>query len=101
MQFLVLGYDSKDDKALERRLANREQHLAYCDQLKARGNLLFGMAILDDAERMIGSAVVLEYPSRADVDAYLAAEPYVTGKVWDDITVQPCKVGPAFEKPSS
>ena len=38
---------------------------------------------------MIGSAAIVEYPSRAELDAWLASDPYVTGGVWVDIQVQP------------
>jgi uncharacterized protein YciI len=96
MQYLVLGHDGEDDQALERRLAVRDQHLAYADEMKASGNLLYGAAVLDDTDRMIGSMMVLEFPGRAELEAWLAKEPYVNGNVWQDITIQPCKVGPAF-----
>ena len=95
-QYLVLGYDGKDDQALARRLAVRDRHLAYADDMKGRGNLLYGAAILDDAERMIGSMMVLQFPGRAELETWLAGEPYVAGGVWQDITIQPCRVGPAF-----
>ena len=29
----------------------------------------------------------------------LAAEPYVTGKVWERVEVRPCRVGPSFARP--
>jgi uncharacterized protein len=96
MQFLVLGYDGKDDQAPGRRRAARERHLAYVDDLKATGNVLYGAAILDDAGGMIGSAMFVEFPSRGELDAWLAREPYVLGDVWRDISIQPCQVGPAF-----
>ena len=37
MQFLVLGYDGSDDKAYERRMAVREDHLAGSQQMYASG----------------------------------------------------------------
>lgn len=100
MQYLLLGYDGKDDQALERRLAVRDQHLAHVEESKASGNVLYGAAVLDDADRMIGSMMVLEFDDRAALDAWLAREPYVAGNVWQDLTIQPCQVGPAFAAPS-
>ena len=47
---------------------------------------------------MIGSICIVELPSRREVDAWLAAEPYVTGKVWETVEVAPCRVGPSFAK---
>ncbi|MBV9730245.1 MAG: hypothetical protein JO309_12745, partial [Pseudonocardiales bacterium] len=81
MQFMLLGYDGKDDDALDRRLAVREQHLACGDRLIAEGKMLFATAILDDDNKMIGSMLVLEFRSRAELDAWLEIEPYVTGDV--------------------
>ncbi len=96
MQFMLLGYDGKDGDALGRRLAVREQHLALGDRLAAEGKLLFAAAILDTDEKMTGSMLVLEFPSRAELDAWLETEPYVTGDVWQEITILSVKVGPWF-----
>ena len=98
MQFMLLGYDGKDDDALDRRLAVRDQHLARGDQLVAEGKLLFATAILGADEKMIGSMLVLEFPSRAELDAWLANEPYVTGDVWREIEILPAKVSPSFTR---
>ena len=48
-----------------------------------------GGAILDDAGGMIGSVLITEFPTRADLDAWLAADPYVTGAVWERLEVKP------------
>ena len=37
MQFLVLGYDGSDDKAVERRMAVREDHLTGSLRMYATG----------------------------------------------------------------
>jgi uncharacterized protein YciI len=96
MQFVLLGYDGKDGDALSRRLAVREQHLAQGDQLVAEGKMLFAAAILDNTEKMIGSMLVLEFPSRTELDAWLEIEPYVRGEVWQEIEIYPAKVSPPF-----
>lgn len=96
MQFLILGYDGKDESALERRMAAREGHLALGDKMRESGELLYAAAILDDNQKMIGSAMICEFASRADLDKWLEKEPYVVGKVWETVEVQMCKVGPSF-----
>ncbi len=96
MQFMVLGYDGEDQSALERRLAVREAHIALGNQLRDEGKMLYAVAILDSTEKMVGSMIVLEMESRAEVDAWLEQEPYVTGNVWEKIEVVQCKVGPSF-----
>ncbi|HSA51406.1 MAG TPA: YciI family protein [Yinghuangia sp.] len=97
MQYLVIAYDGKDDGALDRRLRVREAHLRLGDEMAAAGRHLFGTAILDDEGRMIGSMLVVDYASRAELDAWLAQEPYVVGDVWREIEIKPCRVGPSFQ----
>ena len=89
MQFLIVAYDGKDTGAPGRRMAAREAHLAGARRRKAEGYTVAGGAILDDEGRMIGSAAIVDYPSRAELDAWLKTDPYVTGGVWVDIQVQP------------
>jgi uncharacterized protein len=98
MQFLVIAYDGTDDKALERRLAARDAHLAGIVRMKEEGKAIHGVAILNDREQMIGSALVVDYPTRADVNAWLKTEPYVVGDVWRKIEVLPARVPPIFVK---
>lgn len=78
MEFLILGYDGTDDGAIERRLAARPAHLELASKFIADGTLLYGAAILNDSGKMIGSTLVCDFPSRAQLDAWLAVEPYVT-----------------------
>jgi uncharacterized protein len=101
MQFLVVAYDGADPGALERRMRAREDHLARLDELVHQGHALFAAAIRNDDDQMIGSMLVVDFPSRAEVDAWLAEEPYVVGDVWRDITVTRCGVAPQFAKPAA
>jgi uncharacterized protein len=96
MQFLVIGYDGTDDKALDRRMAAREAHLAGVLKMKKEGKAIFGTAILDAGEKMIGSAMVMDFPSRTELDAWLKIEPYVRENVWQKIDVTPTLVPPIF-----
>ena len=100
MQFLVLAHDGTDSMALERRMAARPAHLELGRCLRAEGRHLYGVAMLDEAGRMTGSVLIVDYPSRAELDAWLAVEPYVTGKVWQRIEVRLCRVGPSFIDPA-
>lgn len=89
MQFLILAHDFRDPEALSRRMQQRPAHIEGVKRMKAEGTFLEGGAILDDESRMVGSMLLVEFPSRAVVDAWLAADPYVTGQVWELITVRP------------
>ena len=92
MQFLVVAYDGKDKDAKNRRAAARSSHLVEAQELKEAGNIIVGAAILDENEEMIGSTLCVEFESRADLDEWLANDPYVTEGVWKDITVQPIRL---------
>lgn len=96
MQFLVIGYDGTDAEALNRRLSARPAHVALGDRMRADGKMLYGVAILDNNDKMIGSVLICEFSSREELDEWLKIEPYVTGKVWEKIEVKHCKVGPSF-----
>jgi uncharacterized protein len=89
MQFLVVAKDDKDEGALERRRRTRPTHLESIQPLVDRGNVLVGGAILDEAGDMIGSMLLLDFPDRAELDAWLAADPYVTDGVWREVEVTP------------
>ena len=91
---MVLAYDGRDEGALERRLAAREEHLNLAREMAANGTWLMGTAILDDEGRMIGSMIICDYPSRADLDAWLENEPYVLGEVWQKIKIERAQVAP-------
>src|SRR5580704_15774872 len=98
MQFQILATDYTDSEALNRRLANREAHVKLGNKMKARGELHFAVAHLDSSGKMTGSNMIVEFPSRNELDSWLKAEPYVTGKVWENINVTPCKIGPSFSQ---
>jgi uncharacterized protein len=98
MQFLIIGRDGTDEKALERRMAARESHIELGNRMREKGKALFGVAILDETEKMVGSVYVCDFESREELDQWLAQEPYITGKVWQDVEVQKCRVGPSFAK---
>jgi uncharacterized protein len=96
MHYLVIGTDGNDDKALERRMDVRADHIALGDKMREAGKMLFGAAILDDNGKMCGSVLICDFESKTELDEWLAIEPYVTGKVWQNIEVKRCQVGPSF-----
>ncbi len=89
MEFLVIAMDGTDEGALDRRMAARADHLEGITKLKEEGRFLAGGAILDDDGKMIGSAVILDFPSRESAEAAVAGDPYSRGDVWRDITIRP------------
>ncbi|WP_245703606.1 YciI family protein [Streptomyces lushanensis] len=93
---MVTGYDGTDPGAQDRRLAVRERHLELGAKLTAEGRMLHGSAIVDDDGRMIGSVLILDFPSRAELDAWLAIEPYAVSDVWRRVEIVRVRVGDAF-----
>jgi uncharacterized protein len=89
MNFLIIAHDFRDPQALSRRQQHRPAHIEGVKRMKAAGTFVEGGAMLDDDGRMLGSMILVEFPSRAEVDAWLAVDPYVTGQVWEQITVRP------------
>jgi uncharacterized protein len=99
MQFLVVARDGTDDEAVERRKRVRPTHLEAIAPLVEDGHVLVGGAILNADDEMVGSMLLVEFPDRAAVDAWLEADPYVTGGVWMEIEVQPFRTAVGAWKP--
>lgn len=101
MQFIVIAYDGRDEGALRRRMAAREAHLEQARDHFEQGRWLYAAGILDDEGRPIGSMVVGEFASRADLDErWLRHEPYVLGDVWAEVRVHRAQAAP-FRPPAS
>ena len=92
MQYVITAHDGTDPGAAARRQAARPAHLDNISPMVAGRNILLGGAILDDAGAMIGSVCIVDFPTRAALDHWLATDPYVTGGVWTSIDVKPFRV---------
>lgn len=97
MNFVINGYDFTDDKALERRMSVREKHMALIREMHTAGTVIFAAAKIDEVGNMCGSTLYLEVESEDEVQSYLEKEIYISGKVWDKVTVELCKVPPLFK----
>ncbi len=84
--FVVHCQDRPDSSAL--RQATREAHLAY-----ARAHIdrfvMGGPTLTDDRSTMTGSILVLNFTERAELDAFLAADPYAQAGLFESVTVWP------------
>ena len=97
MLFIVIGRDGTDEGALERRKAVREAHLENIESYGAK--MIMGAATLsEEGGTMNGSVMMVDFPDRAAFDEWFNNEPYVTGKVWDQVEVIPAQMGPTFAK---
>lgn len=98
MQFLVRAFDGTDEAAPKRRLDAREEHLKATDEMAKAGNTLCAAAMLDEEDKMIGSVLIVDFSSRAELDQWLKVEPYMVQNVWQKVEITPCKLGPMFAK---
>ena len=88
MQFVVNAHDGKN--MLEKRMEVRPRHLE--NMTRNKEHVICAGGILDEAGKPIGSVLVLDFESRDQLDAYLAGEPYIIEKVWEDVKVEPLYV---------
>ena len=53
------------------------------------------IGILDDDERLIGSMIVCDFPSRDEMEQqWLEKEPYVVGNVWQTVKIHRALIPP-------
>lgn len=88
MQFLIIAYDGEGQ--LNKRLEVRPRHLEGMQRLS--DHIISAGGLLDEDGKMKGSALILDFESRAELDEYLANEPYAVEKVWERIEVEPINV---------
>ena len=84
MQFVIKARDGEN--TLEKRREVRSEHLENLSKFEGK-NLCSG-ALLDGEGNMKGSMLVLEAESMAQIDAYLAGEPYLREGVWETVEVE-------------
>lgn len=91
---VIIARDGTDAEAPARRQAVRDGHLARVTPAARDGTLALGGAILDEAGAMRGSIAVTRHASDEEARAWMAEDPYVTGKVWQDIELHGTRFAP-------
>lgn len=95
MLYLIVGEDTP--YSLEKRLAVRPDHVARLQALQAEGRLVLAgpFPAVDSpdpgAAGFTGSAIVAEFASLADAQAWADADPYVAAGVYGSVQVRPFK----------
>ena len=85
---MIKALDGKDK--LAKRMEVRPRHLAGMEKLG--DHIICAGGLLDEEGKMKGSVLILDFPSRVDLDAYLAAEPYIVEQVWEKVEVETMNV---------
>jgi len=86
MAFMIYCLDKPDH--LETRMANRPAHVEH---LIAHEAHLITAGPLLEGEKMMGSLLVVDFATRAEVDAFLAADPYTKAGLFQSVMVTPYK----------
>jgi uncharacterized protein YciI len=81
--FILICRDKPGAIAL--RMATREAHLAWVGANMAK--VVRAGPLLDDADGMAGSLFILEADSRADVEAFTAADPYAKAGLFGHVEI--------------
>ncbi len=87
-QFVIKAYDGEG--MLDKRMEVRPRHLEGMTKLGK--HVVCAGGLLDDAGKMKGSLMVMEFETRGELDDYIAHEPYVVEHVWQTIEVEPLNV---------
>lgn len=89
MYFIVYCIDKPDHGHL--RTENRPAHLEYLNS--HRDNLYTaGPTLGEDGETMTGSLLIVDFPDRAAVEAFAAAEPYARAGLFERVDIKPWKM---------
>ncbi len=88
MQFMIKALDGENK--LAKRMEVRPRHLEGMEKL--RSHIICAGGLLDNEGKMKGSVLILDFPSRDDLDSYLVSEPYVVEQVWEKIEIETMNV---------
>lgn len=92
MQFIIYAYDATDDKAFERRMAVRPDHLENIKKVEEKGRVICAGGLTNDDGKVIGSFLVMEFANKELFNEYLESEPYIKHGVWDEVKINNCNV---------
>jgi len=94
MDFILICKDKPDSFALRQKL--RGPHLEFI--VDKQHLFKFGGPLLDDQGRMQGSLMVMSFPDRAALVAYMAADPYFAGGLFGSVTIHATRqIAPELE----
>ena len=86
MLFVMTCLDKPDAASL--RAQTRPAHLDFI-RARIKNVPLAGPLLAEDEKTPIGSMLVLDLPSRAEVDRFAAEDPYVKAGLFQSVTVRP------------
>ncbi len=94
MHFVLIGDDKTDPAAPARRIATRPRHIENLITWAKAGKLILSGPRMPDDETTTGSLQFFDVADRAEMDAYMAVEPFATEGVWQHVKILPFRVAP-------
>jgi len=88
MAYLVLCTDKPGHQ--EVRLANRAAHLDFIKTVLDKV-LMAGPTLTDDGQGMTGSMLVLDFATKAEVEAFCAQDPYAKAGLFESVVIKAYK----------
>ena len=94
MDYLVIMRmrDPQNPERQRLRAELRPAHLERASKFREAGHVLLGGALLDDAGNPSGSAAIARFDSRAELDAWLADDPWTKGGIYTDFEIIPFRI---------
>lgn len=86
MQFILICRDRPGAQGMRQTL--RPAHLEWVERHKPHVKLA-GPLLSEDGQTMLGSLFILDYPNRADVQAFNLADPYTQGGLFVHVEILP------------
>jgi uncharacterized protein YciI len=90
---LFAVYATDVANSIEKRALVRPRHVARLEALHAKGQIILAGPCPTDHNTpptgFTGSILVLDFPDRATLDAWLAEEPYVLEGIYESVVVKP------------
>ena len=87
MHFIFTAHDKEG--GLETRKANRDAHIAFLKDNTE--TILVAGPLLSDDGAMVGSMLICEAETKAELEAILATDPYAKAGLFEATTIQPWK----------
>ena len=87
--FCIVAHDKPDGEAPARRQAARIAHFQRTRLAVERKQVHFAGSMLSQDGTMRASVLIVDFPDRAALDAWLAEEPYVLNGAWARVEAAP------------
>ena len=87
---MLFAFICKDKPGhLNVRMETRPAHLEHLNKLNAEGTLKIAGPFLDAEEKMVGSLLIVDFPSEAEARTFAENDPYAKAGLFESVDVKP------------